>query len=428
MQNILTPIIPGASEGGRDSAGLSEIIDTSNDFDNPNGINISQSGATFTNTGASSKNYQNLPDAVKGLSYAFAVTDSDGFRINAAENDVIRIMDKVSNAGGYIDSTEVGSYVLLRCMIAGQWVANNVMGLWEVSGGVVSDDITEIVTGQVAFWDGKAYTSGQTLANSILEPADGAEQSDYDVYLGANGSGGTDEPTFGNNHFTFDGGDRFLSKTGVNTTLLNTLHKTAAGTEWTMWFKVKTGPDVATLDCLFGTASTAGDTGIVIRGDSSGAIKLDQYDGTGLVTKYPSPRLAANTIYDIFVAYDYDTNRIKFAVAPYGAATIETQVVVADFTDAITANATYPFNIGAKGDGAGKMEPNTQIYGVQLFDHYFTDQEVSNVYAWSKNYYDPIIVETPTAPSSIIDMPADTAAHFAWVVANDGGASIVESS
>lgn len=76
-----------------------------------------------------------------------------------------------------------------------------------------------------------SYTSGQTWANLVETPADGASTSDYNVWLGDDGSATATDPTFTGTagdsgaYFATDGGDTFRFKnTTTNAPLLNKLH------------------------------------------------------------------------------------------------------------------------------------------------------------------------------------------------------------
>lgn len=86
------------------------------------------------NTGASALVTMNLPAASVGQTYTFYVTDADGIRItpNTSAAGTIRISAAVSsagNAGGYIQSTTIGSSVTLTTD-GGDWYATSIVGTW----------------------------------------------------------------------------------------------------------------------------------------------------------------------------------------------------------------------------------------------------------------------------------------------------------
>lgn len=93
-------------------------------------VSVAQSGTVFANTGASGLVTYNLPAAATGLTYAFCVLDANGSRVVAAGSDVIYIGSSVTTAGGNIQSTTVGSAVLLVAVGATNWVAIGLTGVW----------------------------------------------------------------------------------------------------------------------------------------------------------------------------------------------------------------------------------------------------------------------------------------------------------
>ncbi len=86
----------------------------------------------LTNEGATALNYHTLPAAAAGLTYSFVVADTDGVRIVAAGGDTIRLGATVSKAAGYIESTDVGSAVILTAINATEWMALSIVGNWTV--------------------------------------------------------------------------------------------------------------------------------------------------------------------------------------------------------------------------------------------------------------------------------------------------------
>lgn len=99
----------------------------------PNVITAHEGRTVFTNEGSTAKNYHTLPTAVAGYDEEFIVQDSDGMRITAASGDTIRIESSVSAAGGYIESTVVGSTIRLVSINATEWIATAKMGTWTVT-------------------------------------------------------------------------------------------------------------------------------------------------------------------------------------------------------------------------------------------------------------------------------------------------------
>lgn len=86
----------------------------------------------LTNEGSTAKNYHTLPAASGGYSFrgTFYVQDADGMRITAGSGDTIRVLDKVTAAAGYIESTTIGSYVTIQDINADEWVVIGIGGVW----------------------------------------------------------------------------------------------------------------------------------------------------------------------------------------------------------------------------------------------------------------------------------------------------------
>lgn len=99
----------------------------------PVGVADTESGILFTNEGATALITFNLPTAVANLAYEFYVQDTDGVRVVANTGDTIRLGSSVSASAGRIDSTTVGSAVILRAINATEWVATSVVGTWVVT-------------------------------------------------------------------------------------------------------------------------------------------------------------------------------------------------------------------------------------------------------------------------------------------------------
>ena len=144
-----------------------------------------------------------------------------------------------------------------------------------------------------------SYTSGQTLANLELTPADGSAQTDNDFYLGNTSSATTDDPTFTGSaddtgaYFLFDGGDYFSLKSGTNTTFLNDMHDTTnSGGFWISYCGQIASS--AGNSPMFHTKTSASDTGVgfqqlVNNGATEGGFfRINQEaDTTHAVVAYP---------------------------------------------------------------------------------------------------------------------------------------------
>lgn len=285
-----------------------------------------------------------------------------------------------------------------------------------------TDDITLAVNGNVTFWDGKIYDGTQTWANQVAVPTDGSAQTDADAFLGATGSAAGDDPSYSLNKWNL-GGAQFFKAKNANIAEIASMHKTVAGTAWTFWAKVKTPSTVPTLNALFGTASVVGDVGMVIRGDSSGKLKLDFYDGVGLHTKQHNIILASNTVYNVAVAYDAVSDIVYLSLngAPW-----QTQHP-SGFTAAVNGASTWPFCIAAQGNGVHKMPNGAVMYGCGILDHVLSPFELTNLFAFVDQHY--VVNVIPGAPAqtySVAAMADNAKINLAWAKPNDFGIVITD--
>lgn len=87
-------------------------------------------GRQVTNTGTTVKAAGTLPAATVGAHVFFSNVDTDGIRINAAGDDVIRLGDITSAAAGYVESVRVGSTLHLVAVSTSSWVCDSPSGTW----------------------------------------------------------------------------------------------------------------------------------------------------------------------------------------------------------------------------------------------------------------------------------------------------------
>lgn len=93
----------------------------------------------YSNEGAAAQIVVTLPTAVAGKDFTFVIQDADGFRVTANTGDTIRVIDKVTAAAGYIESTTIGSVVRLVAINATEWFAVSIHGVW-TDGTFTYDD------------------------------------------------------------------------------------------------------------------------------------------------------------------------------------------------------------------------------------------------------------------------------------------------
>ena len=96
----------------------------------PNIIAASENGKIFTNKGTTVQNYHTLPAASPGLTFEYAVVDTDGITITANTDDVIVHGATTSTPAGTISSTTVGSTLRLVAIDTISWYVMSFTGTW----------------------------------------------------------------------------------------------------------------------------------------------------------------------------------------------------------------------------------------------------------------------------------------------------------
>lgn len=93
-----------------------------------------ESRSLYTNVGATARVHLLLDNAYAGLGieYEFVCLDADGIRIKCGIYDTIRDLATVSAAGGYIQSSVVGSTLKLKAVTADLWLVVSKTGTWTI--------------------------------------------------------------------------------------------------------------------------------------------------------------------------------------------------------------------------------------------------------------------------------------------------------
>lgn len=220
--------------------------------------------------------------------------------------------------------------------------------------------------------------SGQTWANLITDPADGAAQTDYDFTLGATASESTDDPTFNGTpddsaaFWSTDGGDFF--KLATNTSFFENLHKTTGGTDW--W--------IASAFQFAGTGSqavysgnTSIDEGIEILATSAAAgitVNIDR-NSTRTNNNLDSGALVVGTDYLVIVSFELSTDDIKFW--------LNTTIGVLD-TDASTSTSSAPNTKGtglmARPSGGQMFKSGARYYHLSSGNEFLDDTKAALIF------------------------------------------------
>lgn len=112
-------------QGNAPAGGVVVNEDSTSSTNTPLTLVASQSGQIWFNSG-SAKRCATLPAAQAGLKFTFIVADADGYRVQGAGSDTIRYTvatslptayaTVITTAGGYAESTMLGSRIDLQCI------------------------------------------------------------------------------------------------------------------------------------------------------------------------------------------------------------------------------------------------------------------------------------------------------------------------
>lgn len=221
--------------------------------------------------------------------------------------------------------------------------------------------------------------TGQTWANLVASPNDGANQTDYDFWLGADNTATTNDPTFNGTagdsgaFWSFDGGDWFTLKS-IPTAFNDILKPTGKSTFFVVF---KTGSTVgwqAIFDTRHGSNAYNG-ISIFLNGSNNIYMALSTSAGYALLTS--SAALSINTIYSLAVIFD---NSSSFSIHINNMNTADATV-----STTVGSTATHSFNagIGAYDNGTFPFYSGTELYGISFFNSALSTTELKAV----KNEY-----------------------------------------
>lgn len=180
-----------------------------------------------------------------------------------------------------------------------------------------------------------------------------------------------------------------------------------------------------TLNAVFGDASNNGDYGILINVDSSGNLKLQQYNGVSSNQKTATMQLGFNSEYNLAFGYDFNSNVITVSVNN----TVWQTFTPTGWTGSITNAATDVFGLGGNSStGSFKFMPqSTQMFCSGLVNHNLSVSELATLFAYLDARYQNNV--NPNAPGQVISVVAqgsDGAFYAAWAKPDDGGATITD--
>ena len=224
--------------------------------------------------------------------------------------------------------------------------------------------------------------TGTTWANLVTAPADGSAQTDYDFFTG-DGVTSTTYPAFNGAagdpgaYWSFDGGDNFRLKSGVNPSFLNNLHKTTGGQDF--WIAVTFNA----LDITYGnyvafatgSAFAAGGEGILMRLNSLESLQHVQA-GTSGTSAYASASasLGAGT-HIIIISHSHASNLSTYWINS------ATGVEAAHTYSTSTVNPANPARIASLTDNTSALSAEKRIYSVAGGNEYLDNTKAAAIIA-----------------------------------------------
>jgi len=229
--------------------------------------------------------------------------------------------------------------------------------------------------------------TGQTWANIEPTPADSSAQTDYDFFLGVDGSSATDDPTFNGaagdaaafwNH---DGNDHFALKSGTNTDFLNGLHKTSGTGSGPWWFCIafRTAPGAFSADGLFGTTSSALVDGIeiFIFDGATADVRVNVIRGSTFTSNDFGAGLANSTDFLICVSSDPTSTDDIRAWVNTTTKTVDTDAN----TNTSSTNAQHAAELAAVRDTGFQLAADSRTYHFSMGNAYLDDADIVNLKA-----------------------------------------------
>ena len=223
--------------------------------------------------------------------------------------------------------------------------------------------------------------SGQTWANLITSPADGASQTDYDFHLGNDATADTTDPTFTGSagdqaaYFSLDGGDCFNIKsfTSAQSVLFN-----AAKSNSSWWIAITALiPTSVNNDNLCGSGDLAADIGIKFNCTSATLNRCNLFQQDGSTNR--NIGFVGNSI-------NRDGNNI-IIISNNGGTPIQwhNSTTGVNGNGAYSTNTTDParsFRIGSTSDAAGiedAMPSGTRIYSFAGGNEFLDDTKAAAI-------------------------------------------------
>ncbi|MGB0817404.1 MAG: hypothetical protein ACPGQQ_00765 [Candidatus Puniceispirillaceae bacterium] len=222
--------------------------------------------------------------------------------------------------------------------------------------------------------------SGQTWANLIASPADGASQSDYDFYLGAGSGSSTDDPTFNGTagdaaaYWSFDGGDYFSLALGSSNETTFLLDMLQANTDF--WIAIA-GYFTASACGLFCIGHQVGGTQyyLMFRQNGAGKARLDQRAGSTNRWLASTGTFSYSTPVLLICSHDVSANTTRFWLESTSSESNSHTLI----NHSNTPNSSPPVIMAesAPSDYAGS---GSRLYHLSFGNEFIDDTDAANIY------------------------------------------------
>lgn len=248
---------------------------------------------------------------------------------------------------------------------------------------IVASNVFDLDATQSASYGG----SGQTWSNLTASPADGANQTDHDYYLGDGSGSDAADPIFTGSagsqsaYWAFDGGDGFTltaASVAAMVDFYKNLHKSTGGQAHSICFVGRFAATAGVSRALGGTgnATTTGQGMyyFIPSFSTTDKLGLGWYDGTGGNTLINSAVTADSTDVFVVMTFDPSTGAYKAYVnadAPVtGTATAQVS----------TTDPTRVMEIMQS--GSANIASGSRLYACSMYNTVLSNDDVANVKAF----------------------------------------------
>lgn len=222
-----------------------------------------------------------------------------------------------------------------------------------------------------------SYTSGQTWANIEPTPADGAAQTDYNFFLGATNSATTDDPTFTGSagdpgaYFALDGGD-FFAKTTINTSFINSLHKTTGGSDFWIAIAFRIADGASSLG-LLNTQNGTASVGIRLEQQSGEALSFLQR-GDSANSNVLTGALTIGTDYLVIFSHSHSGNETRRWINS------RTLTAASHTFNTTTNNASGLLRLSSRTATSSPAPNGTRIYAYSMGNEYLDNTKAGLIF------------------------------------------------